>query len=419
MLSRLARGLPSSTLARRLSVQSGLFSVGMGVFVTGNAVFFTAIVGLTAAQVGVGMSLAGMLAFVLAVPMGRIADRFGPQRVWALAAAGETAVYACYPLTRSFEGFLLVVVLLGLLDSLANCGRSAYTIDALPRGERVRQLAFVRSVVNIGFTIGALLGGVALAIGNRSLIAAIPVLTAAMLGVNTMMILRLPRVVHESPTERKHVIAPGALTNKPYLAVAFLNGLIGVDYVLLNIVVPLWLVERTDAPHALLAWLMGTNTLLAVLLQVRAARGSESVAGAVRAARLAACAALVGCVLMVTTHWTHNWTTIVILWLGYVAVTGVELLQSAAGWGLSSELSEQRRRAEYQGGWKLGGAAMKMAGPAAFTWLVISWGPQGWLVVAAVPLLAAILLPRATRAAERRLRTIDEPSVSAPFPDSA
>jgi hypothetical protein len=30
--------------------------------------------------------------------------------------------------------------------------------------------------------------------------------------------------------------------------------------VLLNVVVPLWLVERTDAPHTLLARLFGTNT---------------------------------------------------------------------------------------------------------------------------------------------------------------
>ena len=64
------------------------------------------------------------------------------------------------------------------------------------------------------------------------------------------------------------------------------NGVLTSNQVLLNVVVPLWLVERTDAPHTLLAWLFGTNTVMAVLLQVRASRGSETVPGALRAVRL-------------------------------------------------------------------------------------------------------------------------------------
>jgi len=37
---------------------------------TGSAVFFTHIVGLSAAEVGLGLTLAGAAAFVAAVPMG-------------------------------------------------------------------------------------------------------------------------------------------------------------------------------------------------------------------------------------------------------------------------------------------------------------------------------------------------------------
>src|SRR3954449_600435 len=55
----LNRVLPANPLARRLSIQSILYAVGEGAFITGSAVFFTRLVGLSAAQVGLGMTVAG------------------------------------------------------------------------------------------------------------------------------------------------------------------------------------------------------------------------------------------------------------------------------------------------------------------------------------------------------------------------
>ena len=52
-------------LARRLSVQSLLFALGEGTFITGSAVFFTQIVGLSAAQVGLGLTIAGVVSVLL------------------------------------------------------------------------------------------------------------------------------------------------------------------------------------------------------------------------------------------------------------------------------------------------------------------------------------------------------------------
>jgi hypothetical protein len=53
--------LPDHPVARRLSIQSIFFALGDGVFTTGNAVYFTQIVGLSAAQVGLGLSITGVL----------------------------------------------------------------------------------------------------------------------------------------------------------------------------------------------------------------------------------------------------------------------------------------------------------------------------------------------------------------------
>ena len=54
------------------------------------------------------------------------------------------------------------------------------------------------------------------------------------------------------------------------------------NQVLLNIVIPLWLVQETDAPRVLLAFLFGTNTVMCIFLPMAAARGVEDVPTALR-----------------------------------------------------------------------------------------------------------------------------------------
>ena len=105
-------------------------------------------------------------------------------------------------------------------------------------------------------------------------------------------------------------------------------------------VIPLWLVQETDAPRVLLAWLFGTNTVLAVLLQVSASRGAGTVPGALRAARISAGFFVLSCLIVLVTHDTIGWVTIALVWLGHVTVTGAELFQSAGHWGLVAELSD-------------------------------------------------------------------------------
>ena len=101
------RFLPPTPLARRLSVQSVLFAIGEGTFITGSAVFFTQIVGLSAGQVGIGITVAGLVSFALSVPLGKLADRFGPKRMWSLGAfAGRVALRPSWPLIDGFGAFV-------------------------------------------------------------------------------------------------------------------------------------------------------------------------------------------------------------------------------------------------------------------------------------------------------------------------
>ena len=134
---------------------------------TGSAVFFTQIVGLSAAQVGLGLTIAGAAAFLAALPMGKLVDRFGPKKMWAVSATGQAAMFALWPFITDFQGYVLMAVGMEVVGALGGAAHGAYTIDVLPAGERVRSRAYMYSALNVGFTLGSLVGGIALAFRLR------------------------------------------------------------------------------------------------------------------------------------------------------------------------------------------------------------------------------------------------------------
>ncbi|UUW91715.1 MFS transporter [Nocardioides sp. WV_118_6] len=405
-LVRLAGPTP---LVRRLSTQSVLSAFGDGVFLTGSAVFFTQIVGLSAAQVGLGLSIAGAVTFALAVPLGKLGDRYGAKRVWAISSLIEALLYLAWLAIGGLGAFILMMIVLENVSSASRSARNAYRFDVFPREERVASNAYFRAARNVGYTFGALLAGLALATNDDNMIRAVPLVTAGLLVLNAVLVARLPAAIHhteEAPLEAVLEDAGdkrSALRNKGYVAMSVCGGVLGTHQVLLNVVIPLWLVSETDAPRVLLAWLFGTNTVMAVLLQVAAARGITTVADSLRAQRRGAYFFVLSCGIVLVTHDTVGWVTILLVWIGHVTVTGAELFQSAGEWGLQAELSDPARRGEYQGVSQLGYTLGTVWAPAAYTFLAMEWGTPGWIVIATIVAVAAVAIHPAARAAERHL----------------
>jgi MFS family permease len=407
MLAALLRqAQPPSPLAGRLGLQSLLFALGEGTFMTGSAVFFTQIVGLSAAQVGLGLTFAGLGAFLAALPMGKLVDRFGPKRMWAVSSAGQAGMFALWPFITDFRGYVAMAVAMEVMGALGSAAHGAYTIDVLPPRERVTSRAYMYSALNVGFTLGSLVGGIALAFHSNDVLHAVPWFTTVVFLVNAAAITRLPRAPHDdrTPEQRKvRVAGPGPLRNPGWLLTEFFSGVFWTNQVLLNIVIPLWLVEETDAPRVLLAFLFGTNTVMCIFLPMVAARGVEDVPSALRAIRVSSTFFVISCVITLATHDTVGWVTIALVWLGHVTVTGAELYLSAASWSFEAELMDPRQRGAYQGASELTGTLGKVWAPALYTFLAMNWGAAGWLVIAGIVVVATVAVHPSTRLARRFL----------------
>jgi MFS family permease len=195
--------------------------------------------------------------------------------------------------------------------------------------------------------------------------------------------------------------------------------------VLLNVVIPLWLVQKTDAPRVLLAFLFGTNTVMCIFLPMAAARGVKDLPTALKAMRVSAAFFVVSCVITLATHDTVGWVTIALVWLGHVTVTGAELYLSAASWTFEAELMDPRQRGAYQGAGELTGTLGKVWAPALYTFLAMNWGAGGWMIIAGIIVIATVGVHPASRMARRFLEehvpadVLADARASTPDPEDA
>ena len=407
MPSPLRGRTPPTPLVRRLALQSLLFATAQGAFLTGSAVFFTEVVGLTASQVGLGLTIAGVVSFLVAYPAGRLVDRVGPKRMWAIGTLASAAAFAFWPWMRGFTAYMALTVVFETLQNSGGAGRNAYILDILPPAERVEAQAFLYSALNLGFTIGALISGGALAFPHGEVIRWVPLLSVLVGVVNAIAITRLPRAPHDlRAAAREHRLeeradTPRPIANRGWSAASFCTGVLNTNQVLLTVVIPLWLVQRTDAPHWLLAWLFGTNTVLCVVLPSFTSRGVQTIEDALRRTRWSTGFFVLACAITLFSHSTVGLLTALLVWLGHVAVTGAELAGNSGNWVFEAQLMDPHRRGEYSGLGEAASSLSYLGAPALYTFLVMRWGAPGWLVIAGIVILGGIGLHPSARAADR------------------
>ncbi|MFD6565834.1 hypothetical protein [Micromonospora profundi] len=94
--------LPPPGHLRTLSLATLANTVGTGLWVTGAALYLTRVVGLSPAQVGLGLTFAGLVGLTASVPLGGLADRRDPRTLRAVLQLAQAAVAVAYLLVGSF-----------------------------------------------------------------------------------------------------------------------------------------------------------------------------------------------------------------------------------------------------------------------------------------------------------------------------
>ncbi|MFJ8627696.1 MFS transporter [Kitasatospora sp. NPDC093550] len=437
----LRRRLHPDPMVRRLAGITLVNTVGSGLSLSVAVLFFTRVLGLSAAQLGLGMTAAGLCGVLASVPAGRAADRWGARRVLVVLVSVQAVGTAGYALVDGYPSFVALACLVSAVDRGSAAVRNALYAEVLPADRRVTGRAHLRVVTNVGLCLGTALGAIALQLDSRPVyLTAILADAASYVAVavlfHRLAVPRRPSVVvgagaTELPASEQPTAGPGAggssarttvpdpsdpsgkgvelgrrrnpaLRDGPFLAVTVLNAVLCLQFAVLEVGVPLWIVQQTEAPRITVAGTLIVNTVLVITLQMRATRGTEERTGAVRACGRAGVVLAASCLVVSLAHGLPAVLAAAVV-LGGVALQSLgEVVGQAGGWALSYDLAGERDHGAYQGVFNAGTAAALMAGPGLVSTLVIGYGTVGWIVLGAVLAAAGLAMRPAVRWAGRR-----------------
>ncbi|HEX5493086.1 MAG TPA: MFS transporter [Mycobacteriales bacterium] len=378
---RLAGLLPDRGPTRVLVGCYLVDGVGTGLWMATSVLYFTRSVHLSTAQVGVGLSAAGLTGLAGAVPLGHLADRYGLRRVGLILMTVQGLLMASYALLRSFWPFVVVSCLFVLTQRGTNAVRNALLGASVSAERRLRTRAYTRSTANVGFAFGALLAAPVLHADSRAAYLTAVLANAGSFLLASALLTALPRVPGRRPAAGEARWA--ALRDRRYVAMTVLSGLLSLHKPVLTVALPLWVVLRTNAPRTLVSVLLVVSTVLTVLLQVPLSRGANGYAGGLRTVRRAGAALALACVLLGLAASQPPGVASALLVVGAVVLTVGEVWQSAGGWGLSYDLAPTERYGQYQGVYALGNGLRDTLGPTVVTVLALQVGRGGWLLLAA------------------------------------
>ncbi|MER5998257.1 MFS transporter [Nonomuraea angiospora] len=389
--------MPEAGPQRVLAASNFVYTLGSGLYLTAGVLYFTEGVHLPASQVGLGLGIAGIVSLALGIAVGHLADRHGARGVYTITLVVQALATAGFVLADSFWPFLLAV---GAATGAKAAGLAARSpLIRHYGGDRPQEFrAYLRAVTNVGVSFGALLAGWAVQADTLMAYRLLVAGNALAFAASAAILICLPPVAPGPVVRGPRWIA---LRDRPYLLLTVLDGIMAVQFKVLTVAIPLWLVGFTAAPRWLVSGTMLISTVMVVALQVRASRGVDSPVAGGGAYRRAGAAFLVSCSLIPLSAGLPAWGAATLLVIAVVIHTIGELWHSAAGFEVSFALAPEHATGQYLGVFGLGAGLAEGLGPALLIALCITWGRPGWYVVGGLFAVTGLAAPFAVRRAQR------------------
>ena len=391
--------LPQDRAQRAMIPATFVNFMGNGLFNTASALYFTLVVHLSAAQVGLGLTTAGLVGLAGGIPAGILADRRGPRAITAATFAVQAASMTAFLAIHDVLAFTLVACVDRLAYSANNAARGG--LIARVGGANPATFRFkLRAFGNAGVVFGTLGSGIAISAGTHAAYAALIVFNALSDVAAALFVLRIPSYP-PIPKPRQHT-GRSVLADRPFVTFAAIDGAMGLQYQAISLLLPLWIAFHTRAPHWTVAAAAALNAVVCVVLQTRVGRAVNSPDAGGRAFRRAGLFFLVSCpVIALSADVPGHLAPLVILAAICVHSLG-EIWQSCASIALGFGLAPDHAQGQYQGALGLGFDAGQALAPVLLTTVVLGLGQGGWILLGAFFGTLGSLGPAVTGWAQRK-----------------
>ncbi|WP_329191631.1 MFS transporter [Streptomyces sp. NBC_01435] len=363
---------------------------GTGLFLAVSTIYFVKVAHLSTASVGTGLTIGGAVAVATAVPIARLAARFGPKPVLIGVMLLRALATVGYLRVDGWWSFLLVVAVIAVTEQSSPPLVQSYVGARAPQSLRAKVMAVQRTVVNLGISLGGLIAGVALGSGSPG--AFRPLLIGGALAYVAVAAVYATARREEVVTAVEGARVSDLLKDRRLLGFTAYNALVSLWMPVLNVAFPLWLVTETDVPERYVGILYAVNTVLCIALQYPLNRCYST---ARRAWLSYAAAALLlggGALAFAAAPGFGAREALLVLGAAVVLLTFAELLQVGASWTLSFDLAPEGARSAYLVLFNTSRTvANRVAGPVLMTGVVLALGTAGWIALACVLLLGSLV----------------------------
>jgi hypothetical protein len=331
--------------------------------------------------------------------MGTLADRRGPRDVFRLALFVLAAAAAGYVLfAHSFASFLIVTT----VDGSALNASIAADVALLRRvgGEEATTFrAQMAVVLNVGITLGVATAAVALELNTVNAYRALFLGNALTCLAGVAVLGRLPK--YEPLPGAREESRLAALKDKAFVGYTVLSGAMYLQFFVLIVLLPVWVVYHTSAPRWTVSAFVIINTVIVVLFQVRVGKTVQTIRQGGAAFRRAGVIFLFSCSAMGLATGVPAWAALLLLAAAVVLHTYGELWHASGTFALDFGLAPPHAQGQYQGLVGVGTGAGQALAPILLIGLVLSLGRLGFVLLGAFLAVLGLSGPAVARWGER------------------
>ncbi|MBI4716567.1 MAG: MFS transporter [Planctomycetes bacterium] len=345
----------------------------------------------TATQAGAALSLYGLGAIAGSYLGGWLCDRLGAVAVQGVSLATTGVLFLVLGQVESRPAILGVLLLLSLSNEIFRPANATSFAQASEPSNRARAFAVNRLAVNLGMSIGPVVGGVLATVDYSWLfvIDAVTCLAAAVLLISTFGLSR--RRLGESAVGHA-AAADSAWQDRPYLIMLLLNTLLACVFFQLMSTFPLTLRQAHGFTEDRIGLVYAVNTVIIVAIEMALVH-SLSDRNPLRVMAVGAVLVGGGLALLPFGRGFAYVTGTVVVW------TFGEILTMPFGGALAANRAGPRRQGQYMGLYTLSFSVAFVAAPIAGTWVYQHVSPTAlWLACGGLGVvIAAALLALARR----------------------
>lgn len=380
---------------------------GFGLLVVSMSLYFTRIVHLPASQVGAALTIGVAISLISGVPIGHLADRWSPLKtvkVMLLIQCG-TATYFIF--IDSFTE-LVIAATADMLAMKASVAASESLLRRVAGDDAVSFRSQTHAIQYLAMGLGTAGCGVVIQIDT-------PTAYHVMIALDALSFLGALLVFTWLPDYEplsKPPTAPrwGVLADRPFVAYTAVAGAMNLQLFMINMLLPLWVVDATHAPSWTVAVFYLLNNTLIVLYQVHIGNKVQTIQQGGVAIRRAGVILLFSCSAIGFATGLPGWAAVILLVAAVCVHTYGELWYMAGSFALNFGLPPAHAQGQYMGFLGIGAGIGEAFAPLLFLSFILSLGRPGLIGIGVFFALVGLVTPALARWGERTRPAPEEES---------